>query len=859
MKIIKPLRLSVLYRPYRWMQKNHLGVAVMALADMGPTPRLRPEPELWQLAEQELKTCNGVIDLAMPKSHPEFLATGYAYTRHQADKSACAVRIKVDQLEKKLVAFGDRYWVGEKPSKPQPFEHMRLDWSRAFGGEGYEENPHGIGFKPETQEDGTKIHRLPNIETGHTPWLSPEETPEPASFCPLDFVWPRRFTRIGQGYDKAWLENEFPGYAQDIDWRIFNAAPQDQWWDQLDALPVKAPWRIENMHPEKPVQEGILPAWQVRCLIKRLRPEDEIDEEIIMRQTTVWFFPHREQMLLIWHGSARINEDDAVDVLQMITALEQQDTPLSANHYLTVAQQRADKEKGVLYAFREKDLIPEEIIGPWIDTEPSTASSPIQESVLKREQHLRELQAARLSEQGYDINAIIPPTAPDASPSSPPRLDELPEFVEKIEQEAAQKRAEAERKQADMTAKAKQQGVETELTPLENQARGPENIYQTRDILHREQQHTGFDAQQLAQTEQALRELYFTSVRSQPPALRLKGELSAFVRKRAQDIMAQGGNFSGMDFTGADLSHLDLKGANFSGALLESACFDHSQLDNADFSEAMLARASFCHTTLSGVTLDKANLTQVHCEQSDFSAIHFDGTQLQEALFDHCRFSHATFSNLFLKQAFITQCDFHASHWTDCTLTELTLPALRFHHAILKKVTFLQCKLENAVFDHARLSDCTWIETAACQSRFCSATLLNCAFVMNSTLNQADFTQATLTECNLRQMPLVQAQFHSATLNNSDLSEADCRSAQMQNLNAAKSTFIRTDLRDARLNHANLMQTLMQKCRLNGADLRGANVFRADLSQSVIDEATLFDGAYMHGLKTLPKRDKDVI
>ncbi|MCC8365809.1 DUF2169 domain-containing protein [Xenorhabdus sp. PB61.4] len=859
MKIIKPLRLSMLYRPYRWMQKNHLGVAVMALADMGPIPRLRPEPELWQLAEKELKTCNGIIDLAMPKSCAEFLATGYAYTHHQTDKTACNVRIKVDQLEKKLAVFGDRYWVGDTSSKPQAFEQMRLDWSRAFGGESYDDNPHGIGFKPEILENGNKIHRLPNIEAFHKQLLSPEDTPEPASFCPLDFTWPRRFERIGKQYDKEWLENEFPGYAHDIDWRLFNAAPQDQWWEQLPALPVKAAWRIENMHPKKPVQEGHLPAWNARCFIRRLRLNEEIDEEIVMRQTTVWFFPHLEQMLLIWHGSTRINEDDAADVLQMISALEQQDSPLPASHYLEVARQRMDKEKGVLYTFREKDLISEDIIGPWIDTESSIESSPIQESIQRRQKLLHEQQAARLAEQGHDINTIIPSTSPVAVPSTNPRLDELPEFVEKIEQEANQKKAEAELKQAEITTKAKEQGIDTYLSLPESNTKGPERIYSTRDILRKQQQHTGLNDQELVQIEQSLRNAYFLTVQSQSPALRLKGELSEIIRKRAQKIMAQGGNFSGMDFTGADLSNMDLRGANFSRALLESACFNHSQLDKADFSEAMLARAEFCHTSLSGVKLDKANLVLAKCERSDFSNTDFKEVQLQEALFDHCQFSHSTFTDLLLRQVFITHCDFHSSQWNNCTLTELELPALSFNHATLNKVIFLKCKLEQAVFDEAQCEGCSWVETEVNHIRFCSASLLNCAFVMNTTLNQADFTQATLTECNLRQMPLVQARFHSATLNNSDLSEADCRSADMQHLNATKSIFIRTDFREALLNNASLMGALMQKCSLHGTDLRGANLFRADMSQSVIDDSTQFEGAYLQGIKTLPKRDKEVI
>ncbi|WP_340608886.1 DUF2169 family type VI secretion system accessory protein [Xenorhabdus bharatensis] len=810
MKVIKPLRLSLLYRPYRWMQRNHLGISVMALTDMGATPCLRPEPELWQLAEKELKICNGIIDLAMPKSLPEFLATGYAYTNHQEDKTACTARIKVEQLEKKLAVFGDRHWIGDTPSKPRAFEQMRLDWSRAFGGEDYDDNPHGIGFTPEMLEVDTRIHPLPNIETFNKQLLSPEDTPEPASFCPLDFTWPRRFERIGRQYDKEWLENEFPGYAHDIDWRLFNAAPQDQWWEQLHTLPANAAWRIENMHPKKPVQEGCLPAWNARCFIKRLRLDQEIVEEVIMRQTTVWFFPHLEQMILIWHGCLMINEGDATDVSQIISALEQQDNPRPAEHYLEVARQRTDKEKRMLYTFREKDLIPEEIIGPWIDTELPTESSPIQERVLNREkhlreQHLREQQKERLPEQNVDINAIVPPAFPSAMPSPHPRMDELPEFVEKIEQEAAKERAEVELQQADMMAKAEQQGINTKLATIEKQD-------------------TGFDKQ-----------------------------------KMAQEIMAQGGNFNGMNFTGADLSHMDLRGANFSGALLEGACFNYSQLDEADFSEANLTRAEFCHASLSDVKLNKANLALVKCEQSNFSASHFNETQLEEARFTHCQFNHTLFTDLFLKQVLITHCDFQYSQWNNCTLTELELPALCFNHAMLNNVTFFYCQLSNTIFDVAQLENCSWIETKADYIRFCSARLLNCAFVMNSTLNQADFTQATLTECNLRQMPLIQARFHCATLNNSDLSEADCRSAEMQGLNAVKNLFIRTDLRDACLNRANLMCTLMQKCLLNGTDLRGANLFRTDISQSVIDDATLFEGAYLQGIKTLPKRDKEVI
>ncbi len=186
---------------------------------------------------------------------------------------------------------------------------------------------------------------------------------------------------MGKKYDASWLQQDFPGFASDIDWKVFNAASPDQWWEDRDTLPPGAKWRIWNMHPEKPMQEGQLPPWQARCFIHRQRADETLFEEIALRATTVWFFPHREQMMLIWQGHIRINEDDAADVLQLIPALEKEGAARSLNHYRKVLAQRMDKEKGALFSFREKDLIPEETIGPWIDNEIEQSPSPQQENM----------------------------------------------------------------------------------------------------------------------------------------------------------------------------------------------------------------------------------------------------------------------------------------------------------------------------------------------------------------------------------------------------------------------------------------------------------------------------------------------
>ena len=73
MKIVKPFRLSLLTRPYRWKGSNHLGIASIALASLNADPQLQPEQELWQMVSEVLDP-GSVLDLSVPKAEAEVLA-----------------------------------------------------------------------------------------------------------------------------------------------------------------------------------------------------------------------------------------------------------------------------------------------------------------------------------------------------------------------------------------------------------------------------------------------------------------------------------------------------------------------------------------------------------------------------------------------------------------------------------------------------------------------------------------------------------------------------------------------------------------------------------------------------------------
>lgn len=846
MKVIKPLRLSVLNRPFRLQGQNQLGISVLALADMSATPQLRPEVELWQLAASELQTSGGVLDMAMPKARAEFLATGNAYTHHQQDKTACAVRIEIDTISKTLAVTGDRYWAGSRPTAPQPFEQMRLDWSRAFGGEGYDENPHGIGAVVENH-NGTAFRRLPNIEALQQRILSPRSKPEPVSFGPLDLIWPRRFARMGKKYDARWLQQDFPGFAPDIDWRVFNAASPDQWWEDRDTLPPQAAWRIWNMHPQKPLQEGRLPPWQARCFMQRQRGDEILFEEITLRATTVWFFPHLEQMVLIWQGNQRINEDDAADVLHLMPALEKSGATRSVNHYRKVLNQRLDKEKGALFAFREKDLLPEEIIGPWVDNEVQENHSPMRDNQKNRASQLRELHRARLEAQGGDVDDLLK----EMDEPEIPKLENLAEFVDEMERKADAMQQQAEAQKAAMLARY------PDAMTDDNQPSGPESMLRMQDLL--EKNADQLSEKKLTQSREALHQLYLMSVAQQPPASKLTGDIALIIRQRAERTMAQGGDFSGLDLTGADFSGMDLRGANFRNALLECANLRGCQLDGADFTQAMLARADLQGASLQACCFDHASLALAQCRQTQFRGAQFHETTMTGALFDACDFTDARLVNLLLRETGFSDCVFHQAQLDNCVFMELTLPQPDFSHARMNKSSFIQCELECARFTDAHLDSCSWVESSLEQAHFGGATLFCCAVVSGGSVQGADFSAAHLKQSNLRQSRLGNARFVRARLENCDLSEASCEGTDFRGATLTGSLFVRTDFRGAQFNDANLMGAMMQKSRLEGADLRCANLFRADLSQSITDQHTQLAGAYTQRVKTLPKRDGDVI
>ncbi|MDH6594322.1 uncharacterized protein YjbI with pentapeptide repeats [Variovorax sp. TBS-050B] len=886
MKTVKPLRLSVITRPFLRSGHQRLALTVMGMVSMDAAPVLLPETEFWKTVSEELGP-TGAIDLGMPKPCAEFLATGHAYTRHQDEKTACAVSLRVGALERQFVVFGDRYWIDGRASAPQPFESMRLDWTRAYGGPAFAENPLGIGHQPE-RVNGLQVQRLPNVEHPNRRIDHPGRVPEPACPGAIDVSWPQRMRLIGSDYGAHWRENLFPGFAEDMDWRLFNAAPPAQRWAEADRIPGGTPYEIWNMHPDQPVQRGQLPDWRARGFIARKvgggSAEPERFEEVELRLTTAWFFPHRAQIALIFHGETAIAEDDAADVTHVMPAIEHAaEPPRALGHYFEILQRRCDTESGALHAFRDEQLLPAESIGPWIDQiEDEEDESPRLRNMRERARLLREEIAQQGIAAGRKPRHFKERPVPEPF-TRMPTLAELPEFIERTKAYEREQMQKLEEGRGELARLGEANAVESRKVGFDTgrmvgdaqrtEVKGPpafdaKTVMQGMLGIAPATRSPQMPPEQQRELEKAaengrrgLIDMYRLGAQHQAAADTLDGERAAELREKVRGIMAGTRDLSGMDLTGADLSGLDLRRASMRRTLLESAKLAGARLDGADATEAVLVRADLSQASLAGCTLHRANLSLAHCAHTDFAGAAFEETTIEKTRFAHCSFEGATLAQLNLFGMHFEACRFDGARLDYVTLLEGTrLVGCSFRGATLHKFGLISCEVERLDFSGASLEACAWVHTAGDSGVvFRDAALRTSCFVGSSSLRDADFEGATLHHCSLREMPLEGARFVRATLDTCDLSSCLLVGADLGAIDAPDSLFIRADFTQASLRGANLMNAHLQKSRFVGTDLREANLFRADVSQSTIDTVTETHGAYLEQAKTLPRRLADPV
>jgi uncharacterized protein YjbI with pentapeptide repeats len=866
MKIIKPQSLGILHKPYSFLGRQYFVVAAIGFFRLGAeNPRFLTESLEWPQLLASLPAGHA-LDEIMPKQKAEVLLLGSAHSPKPATQlhvQMCVTNAKgAPDIVKNLCVVGDREWQEgllsrRQVTKPKPFTSMSLDYSRAFGGAGYAINPLGCGGR--TGRLSSKRGAMPNISYAPTAANVIWQQSVAAGFGPIAIANTARKQKFGS-YNRAWLQQDAPGFARDMDWSIFNLAPPDQWASQF--FQGDEQYCLKNLHPKKPLIKGKLPRLQARAFMLQDRQTPAEAQEIKLQMDTVWFLPEHELgvVVVIYHGQTEIRDSDALDVKALMIGYDDPHTPKDSSHYREVMALRLDKASATQHVFNDSQL--------------AADHSPVELARRAEAQTIAETAALAKSQKRLDLldaqywtkRGMAPPDG-----HQPPRaklpalglmtaetaiggdfdLSDIMATAIALVAEALEngKKALA---QIQPTPKppviAEQQlaaAIERAAVPaydlLALQATGcdPQLAYQLTEI-ERKQASGEFTPEQFAAARQAIIKL---------PGFRRQGRRAApsvilavlpLLPEVASQLGAQvlqwqqagiclagrdlaGASLVGFDFSGADLREIMLEGADLSdakfvGANLQGAILTGATLDGADFTSANLYQANLSTSKGKAVCFQQANLSHTHALNACWLNANLQGANLQRLLGIKL---NITGSNL-------------ASTCADkATLMELVADDTSWQGASLAKTVFLRAHLERSNFSRAHLYKSVLNEARLQASCWENAELDSVQGGGTSNWSHANLSGITAKTCSFHGASFAFANLRNAQTLRCDFGSCDFQSACLDDALFSYGLFLQSTLKQVRAQNTEFFQALCRKADFTGADLRNTRFLQCELTEAL--------------------------
>lgn len=860
MKIIKPQSLGVLYKPYSYLGRHYLSIALIGFFRLGAeNSRFLSESQQWPHVVASLPAAQP-LDEAMPKRHAEALLLGSAYAPNQQACTSLTVQMKVDDrngqpsISKCLCVCGEREWHAgllraRRVSRPKPFISMPLTYRRAFGGVRSPVNPEGCGSRSllSTQGHGA----MPNIaypnNTADAAWRASVA----AGFGPIAIGNPARKRKFGT-YGRAWRKDDAPGFARDIDWSVFNMAPPDQW--AKDFFQGGERYSLHHLHPLQAEITGTLPSLAARVLVLGQSQTPEQAREVPMQMDTVWFVPDHELGIVIYHGQTEIEDSDGLDLGVLMAGYEHQGSPKSEAHYRRVMALRLDQETALLHVFNDSQLAPER-------------SPADRERRAQEQKHAEEAALAR-SQQRIDLLdaqfwAARGTARPADRPTARAKLPVLGLMTSQTAAEGDFDLSEIVTKAKALAADAEQRGKQAlaKLPPLPPSAADPEKLLATAleraavpayDLLPPET--TGRDPlleKMLAQLPRPaddadpLKAAQSDAARAavmKIPALRRQARRSApkvtlpklpYPGAVADQLGIQirqwrhagvslvgrdlaGANLIGVDFSGADLREVmldgaDLSDAKFVGANMQGAVLVGARLDGADFSHANLKQANLCNSQGRNINFEQADLSHAQALDATWPQVNLRRATLRRLLGIRLALPAAVLDQADASKATLFDLSADDSSWQEARLEKTALlgASLRrgnFRRATLKKTVFNAANLQQSHWDHARLESVQGGgKTIWSDATLIGAVVKNCGF-HGADMSRIDAAQAQFLRCDFGQCDMRSAQLDDSLLSHCNLYRSDMRRAGARRAEFFRCLCRKTDFTEAQLLAATFAQ-----------------------------------------------------
>ena len=903
MQIIKPLQLGVLHRSFRYLNKDIFAVSIPIAFSLKDGDILL-EQKLWATVGEQMQ--GQIFDTGIPKAQGEVIAQGSFFSSDGQPVEAGSVRLQIGTIDKELAVFGQRHWQtvlgGSIASRPIPSNEIALGYDNAFGGEEYPLNLSGKGHKPIREAAGEMMHYLPQVEYPHQLVTSPYDQPQPAGFSRTDLLWQPRLSRAGT-YDEKYLAEQMPGLPDDIDWRYFNDAAQDQWLDGF--FSGNEHYAIHNMHPEHPVFSGQLPPIYGRAFVNQQIDKQLVFKEITTHLDTVWFFPTAAMGVMIYRGSMQIATDDATDITALMIACEsREDTPRTQAHYQDQMAKRSNLQESYKYALYSAPLIAkgmtcgfkqlqdendfplEMLFGSNMETyaEGKIEHAEQQQSAAQQ-QVIEQLEAAGIDPAPYieKINSpdkspeqkkieslletmlpgiVTNPANPDLSKLDLSVIDDIQKLLEDIKDDNLQQSRQALQQQIDaLKANSKNSSddnivntitdeIAAKLIKIDQAPAWPRpDIRPQLDIIR----------EQYQVAEQEIARLKTLGIaEDQLPSITidlesLENKLLEAEKNLQQSYLVSahliGQGSSPHEGREEELKQQLLRCYRAGDSLTDQdfACLDLAgeDLSQIDLSGCYLEGANLSGTNLSGAILNNAVMAGVNLSNANLSNASCVGTNI----------GAANLTNTTLSGANLSRAELGKSQLINTTLDDCQLDEMHFLDTVFDRVSFDRASMKQCNFIDADLSACSFVGTDLTEANFVNPILEGANF-QSAIINAANFVEAKANNACFCRTTMINSRFvNSCELNGADFSEAivdqSClRDNAMRNANFSGAQLNATDFSGAHLQAANFSRATGIGAQFMKSDLTGANFSNANCMEASLFKAQLagvnFSGANLY-------------
>jgi uncharacterized protein YjbI with pentapeptide repeats len=844
--------------------------------------RLLPAQTLWDAVAKALGK-EDVFDQGLPKHRAEFLVYGACH--NPVPVKASRVTASVGGLSKSLAVFADRHWGTVGVAHKQTFTAMPLDWSRAFGGEGFEPNPRGAGISG--SGDGPDL--LPNIEHPGKLVVSRSDRPAPAGLNAYPPDWPQRTRHLGR-FNRDWMVNRWPHLPADTNPEYCNTAPADQRFSGF--FHGDEPVLLENMHPFRRKIASCLPGVRGRLFCRRLpgkqgEPEPGL-EEIPIKAETLWLFPGLERGVLLFRGKFESADEEAGDIELMLGAWEDLAAdPLPVSHY----QDKLEAKPGPEPQPAEQPPASKPAAPPPPEPEPPKSDTlkdferEMEETKQELKDQLRkqgksEEEIAALERQAEELSRTPrPPEDAHADKELPAAFLDLLASEFGIHADFMNDPGLSDEEKSNRLAEKLMESVKAKhgsaIGDVDDYPAGPrlddlsmaEHDKEIEELLGRlkgEGVDTSKMEEAVAQVNEEMQKAESHIPESpepppEPPPESPPGDEppppadSPLTREQVLAMHARGESLAEKDLTGLDLSKADLQEANLRGAVLEGADLSKADLQGADLSMAVLTGADLSKTRLKRARLDQAyaegakvrkakfaNASLAGCQfkDSDFERASFAKAQMAGAVFDQCSLRKAVFRKTTAPRAEMTACNLkHAV----CTMSDLSEADLR--GADLSKASLYKTQAPHLRLQEVQGRKLRCVSSNLQGSRADPATALREAFFSCSDLSGSCWEGA-----DLRSMHVDQSVLNAVNFSKTDLSCARLRACRAQEAVFSKARLEKTDL-----GGADLLNGSMRRAELRGTSLCRANLYGVDCFKVVKDDRVELAKANLGGTFLDPK------